>query len=138
MTHKILSDSSHDVVKTLIYIYTMESFIFTELNKASRNKDLTKIKYFGPFALALSYIVHCGNENHDNDQINQKLYRGFHIPKAEIAQKFIEDTIINLPGFSSSSCSRNCGLEFAFKDLSAEDDPERWPILLEINFTGNK
>ena len=92
----------------------MESFIFTELNKASRNKDTTKIKYFGPFAFALSYIVHCGNDNQESDQNNQKLYRGFQIPKAEIAHKFVKDTIINLPGFSSSSCFRDCGLKFAF------------------------
>ena len=70
LTREILSDSNHDVVKTIIYIYTMESFIFTELNKASRNKDATKIKYFGAFAAALSYIVHCGNDNEiENDEL---------------------------------------------------------------------
>ena len=33
------------------------------MNKASRNKDLTKIKYFGAFASALGFIVYCGNQN---------------------------------------------------------------------------
>ena len=39
----------------------MESFIYREMNKASRSKDLTKIDYYGPYAAALGYIIHCGN-----------------------------------------------------------------------------
>ena len=61
LTHKILSDKNHKFVKMLIYIYSMETFIYADLNKASRQKDAKKIKFYGPFASALSYIVHCGN-----------------------------------------------------------------------------
>ena len=61
LTHQILSDRNHSFVKTLIYIYSMETFIYADLNKASRKKDVSKIKFYGPFASALSYIVHCGN-----------------------------------------------------------------------------
>ena len=39
----------------------MESFIFKEINKASRIKDIDKVKFYGPFASALSFIINCGN-----------------------------------------------------------------------------
>ena len=61
LTHDVLSNPNHQMVKTIVYIYTMESFIFREMNRASREKDLSKIKFYGAFAAALGYIVHCGN-----------------------------------------------------------------------------
>ena len=39
LTPKILSDPKHEFIKTLIYIYSMESFVFSEINKTSRKKD---------------------------------------------------------------------------------------------------
>ena len=62
LTPKILSDPNHRFVKTLIYIYSMQSFIFGEMNRASRTKDATKIKFYGPLAAALSFIIHNGNK----------------------------------------------------------------------------
>jgi len=39
----------------------MESFVFKEINKASRLKDLNKIEYYGPFASALGFVIHAAN-----------------------------------------------------------------------------
>ena len=39
----------------------MESFVFKEINKAIREKDTSKIEFYGAYASTLSYIVHCGN-----------------------------------------------------------------------------
>lgn len=61
LTEKVLSNPGHDFVKLILYMYSMESFIFREMNKASRLKDVQKIKYYGPFASALGFIVHSGN-----------------------------------------------------------------------------
>jgi len=58
LTTKILSDPQNEFVKLMLYIYSMDSFIFKEMNKASRDKDDTKIKYYGAFASALGYIIH--------------------------------------------------------------------------------
>ena len=58
---KTLSDHNNNFVKNLLYIYSMESFLFKEINRATRKKDLDKIKFYGPFASALSFIIHCGN-----------------------------------------------------------------------------
>ena len=61
LTHKILADPKHKLVKTLLYIYSMQSFVFREMNKTTREKNLTKIKLYGPLATALSYIIHCSH-----------------------------------------------------------------------------
>ena len=55
----------------------MESFIYEEMNKASRQKDTSKIKFYGALASALSFIVHAGN--HSNIEIKDSfvVYRGF-------------------------------------------------------------
>ena len=43
LTAKILSNPDHKITKRILYLYSMESFIYFELNKASRNKDISKI-----------------------------------------------------------------------------------------------
>ena len=62
LDYKTLSDPTNNFVKTLIYIYSMECFLFKEMNKATRDKDLDKIKFYGPLASALSFVIHCGNK----------------------------------------------------------------------------
>lgn len=61
LTLKVLANPNHKFVKTMIYIYSMESFLFKEMNTVSRSKDVNKIKIYGPFASALSLVIHCGN-----------------------------------------------------------------------------
>ena len=63
LTKKILADATHPFVQTMMYIYSMQSFVFSEMNKASRLKDESKFKFYGAFASALGFIVHCGNKN---------------------------------------------------------------------------
>lgn len=87
LTPKILSDPQNAVTKHLLYLYSMESFIYPELNRASREKDRSKIKYYGAFAAALSYIIYFANKNRREDKLKgtTKLYRGLqlHIEEAD-------------------------------------------------------
>lgn len=62
LTTKILSDSENKFVKTLIFVYSMESFIYKEINKASRSKDSSKLMYYGAYASALGFVIHFGNQ----------------------------------------------------------------------------
>ena len=57
LTEKILNDPDHAVVNLIIYIYTMETFIYTELNDTSRKKNVKKLELYGPFACAISFIL---------------------------------------------------------------------------------
>ena len=37
LTTKILSDPTHNIVRHILYIYSMESFIYNDLNRATRD-----------------------------------------------------------------------------------------------------
>ena len=39
LTAKILSDPYHVITKHILFIYSMESFIYADMNKACRDKD---------------------------------------------------------------------------------------------------
>ena len=39
LTPRILSDPNHKITKHLLYIYSMQSFVYEELNKACRDKS---------------------------------------------------------------------------------------------------
>ena len=58
LSKEILSDPTHKITKLLLYIYTMECFIYTDLNRACREQDQSKIQYYGAYAAALSYILY--------------------------------------------------------------------------------
>ena len=47
----------------------MESFIYSDLNRACREKDKAKIKYFGAYAAALSYVIYAANEKRDENKL---------------------------------------------------------------------
>ena len=50
-------DPTHPVTQTLIYIHSMETFIYKDLKKASLNKDIKKVKTLGPYAYAIALII---------------------------------------------------------------------------------
>ena len=57
LTRDELFDPSHKIVKTLLYIYSMETFVVYGLNTATREKNADKITTFGPLAVALMWIL---------------------------------------------------------------------------------
>lgn len=88
LTPQILSDPDHDFVKTLIYVYSMDSFIYQEMNKASRTKDESKIMYYGAFASALGFIIHQGNLKKSSCSEYLKVYRGLQLSNEVLEQKY--------------------------------------------------
>ena len=42
-----------DIVCALLYIYSMETFVYSTVNSATRDHDKSKIKNLGPLARAL-------------------------------------------------------------------------------------
>ena len=57
LTWQILENTSHPVTKFILYLHTLESFLYKDLKTASRVKDESKIMSLGPYALVLSYIL---------------------------------------------------------------------------------
>ena len=45
------------MTQTLVYIHSMETFIYKDLKKASLEKDITKVKTLGPYASVMGRII---------------------------------------------------------------------------------
>ena len=54
----ILGNPDHPVTKTLIYIHSMETFIYAELKKACLQRDCSRVKTLGPYAWVLGEIIY--------------------------------------------------------------------------------
>jgi hypothetical protein len=54
---KILDNRNNKITKFLLYLHTMDTFIYRDLKNVSRFKDANKIKSLGPYAMCLSYIL---------------------------------------------------------------------------------
>ena len=52
-----MQDYNHSVTKSLIYMHSMQTFLFSELKRASFEKDESRIPSLGPYAAALSFII---------------------------------------------------------------------------------
>ena len=90
------------------------------------------IKYFGPFASALGYIIHSANEKSKNKLAGDRtLYRGIKLMQTEI-DSFETGKSYNLTGFTSTSRHRDIALGFALTDQTETF----LPVLLEIQFSG--
>ena len=53
----ILRDADHPVTKTLIYIHSMETFIYADLKKACLFRDYSRVKTLGPYAMVITEII---------------------------------------------------------------------------------
>ena len=83
------------------------------MNKASRTKDTEKIKFYGPLASALSFVVHCGNKKQTDLKKEFTVYRGLQMSNEELAAKYFEGNSIRLQGFTSTTLDSNVALGFA-------------------------
>lgn len=106
LTPAILSNSKHDLVKKMLYVYSMESFIFSEMNKTIREKDTSKIEIYGPLAAALSFIVHAGNKKLTDLSQNFTVYRGLKMQYKELKERYKVGNVVNLVGFTSTTLDR--------------------------------
>lgn len=134
LTANILSNPNHKITKHLLYIYSMESFIYTELNRVCRDKDKQEIQFYGAFAAAISYIIYFANKRRkDCIKGTTTLYRGIKLTKQQIKQ-FKVGSDVNLTGYISSSRDRNVAMNFALSDVIEGHKP----VLFQIEFKGDK
>ena len=86
LTVKILSDPNHAITQRILYIYSMECFIYEDMNKACRDQDKSKIKFYGAFAAALSYIIYSANKHRTDKKVTKQshLFRGVKMQLEEV------------------------------------------------------
>jgi O-antigen/teichoic acid export membrane protein len=53
----ILTDPANPLVVLILYIYSMETFIFPVIMRASGTGDKSKVNNLGPYTLVLSEII---------------------------------------------------------------------------------
>ena len=103
----------------------MESFIYSDLNKACRNKETHKIQYYGAFAAALSFIIDNANRKINKSLSTKKknvLYRGIKLSHLE-ADAYEVGRTVHLTGYTSTSRQFNVALEFAMTELTDYTTP---------------
>lgn len=61
-----LLDPLNPITTTMLFLYSLETFIPELINKASREKDQSKVKTLYPFARVLHQIVSVSNANRDD------------------------------------------------------------------------
>ena len=57
------NDPDNPIVRTIMYLYSLEPPFYRVLNRACREKDVSKIELVGPFAAALGEIVRFQESN---------------------------------------------------------------------------
>ena len=124
LTPKLLGNPDHKAVKHIMYIYSMESFIYADLNRVCREKDRSKIKFYGAYAAALSYIIHSANQNRGVEKLKDTtlLFRGVKLTQMEVAL-YKQGSKTNLLGYTSTSMDFHRALNFSFEDLTKDKVP---------------
>ena len=95
----------------------MENFLYLDLNRACRQKDRSKIRYYGSYAAAFSYIINYANQ-YSQDKLSglTTLYRGIKLEEHDI-DTFERGKTINLQGYTSSSTDIDTAIRFAICDV---------------------
>ena len=57
LTAKALDNPKHPATVLILYLYTLDNFLFVELNKGSKEGDTAKIDTLGAYATAFGYIL---------------------------------------------------------------------------------
>ena len=78
---RLIRNKNKRIVELMLNIYSMDSFVYQDLNKACRLKDHNYIPYFGPFAAALSLILYFSNSDLKDDRLEGTtvVYRGLKV-----------------------------------------------------------
>ena len=87
----------------------MESFVYKELNTASRDRDSSKVENYGPFAWGLYYT-------YSREDKGRVVFRGIHIKADEVSKYYRAHESkgwLELKGWSSCSLDYNVALEFS-------------------------
>lgn len=81
----VVSDPDHAHVKAILFMYSMESFLYKRINKISRDKDTSSIETLGPFAVALTRIIDQAQRKRVDGIIGEFIvYRGISLPESTI------------------------------------------------------
>ena len=110
---EVLWCPAHKVTCRILFIYSMETFVYSALNTATRTQDESKVLTLGPLAQALTQILMGAEQHRASDPESfvpgtyTSLYRGLKLTKDQVGEyKQHNGKLINLCGFNSTSLDR--------------------------------
>ena len=108
------------------------------MNKTSRNKDESKIEFYGPLASGLSFILNSGNKALTDLPDTFIVYRGLKLTKEELEENFQINSKVQLTGFTSTTLERKTALGFAIGELTNIEarESDHLSVLFEIIYSG--
>ena len=105
-----LENSPNDpVVQTILFIYSMETFLPQEINQASIMRNQDAVITLGPFAFALGEINNASNQKRSDikipDESNYQIisFRGTKMAQDDIDENFQYGKPFEIRGFCSST-----------------------------------
>uniref|UniRef100_A0A7S3FTP5 NAD(+)--protein-arginine ADP-ribosyltransferase n=1 Tax=Strombidium rassoulzadegani TaxID=1082188 RepID=A0A7S3FTP5_9SPIT len=119
-------------------MYTMESFLYREVNRASRERDVSKVETLGPYAWVLRKIVEVGQLLRKKSKWEDSqliLFRGLGIFREQledIIKAKEQQSFIILEGFQSSSLKKSVAEVFALQQRNKVNG--RVPCVYLIEF----
>ena len=126
-----------DIVCAMLYIYSMETFIYSAVNSATRDHDESKIQSLGPLACALAIILSFGEKRRpiDSESLPRDkftdLYRGLNLPADVIQQyKNLKGNSFCMGGFISTSLNETESIYHALKN----QDQNTKPVIMHIQY----
>ncbi len=57
LLESVKNKSEQEILERVVYVYTMETFLYTLINASLRNEDWSKIDTLGPFCFLLQYYM---------------------------------------------------------------------------------
>ena len=100
-------------MKTILFMYSLECFLFKRMNRASRDKDSSAIKTLGPYAVAISKIINSVQQKRLDKRVGQfTCFRGMALPQ-KIIQKWCKKKSLHLDGYISASLDEKLAMYFA-------------------------
>ena len=135
-----LYNPDHPVSQTMLYLYTIDSWLFSVLNSGSKEGDQAKMETLGPYAYAFGGIIECAAKRRTDipamkkllEETGTKLYRGTGLTKNELKEykdkvgskieKFSDgyfktgDGYMTMTGFISTSMNRSDSQKFAWSN----------------------
>lgn len=67
-------------VKTAMYMYSMESFLYKRINKVSVDRYIPSIKNLGPFSVLISRLIEKSHRKKQRINDSFMVYRGLSLP----------------------------------------------------------
>ena len=100
-------------MKAIVFLYSMESFLFVRINKLSREKELSAIKTLGPYSVGLTMVINKIEAKRTDRMIGKfTCYRGLVLSK-DMIQKWAKKKEIELDGYNSTSMDLKVAMRFA-------------------------